>query len=61
MKILLERRADVNAQGGFYGNALQAASFGGPLEIEQVLLEKGAIESSPSDSSVCYEADDSAL
>ncbi|KPA37280.1 hypothetical protein FLAG1_09906, partial [Fusarium langsethiae] len=34
--------ADVNAQGGYYGNALQAASFGGHLEIVQTLLDKGA-------------------
>ncbi|EGU74404.1 hypothetical protein FOXB_15094, partial [Fusarium oxysporum f. sp. conglutinans Fo5176] len=34
--------ADVNAQGGFYGNALQAASLHGNLEIVQLLLDKGA-------------------
>ena len=27
VKILLEKGADVNAQGGKYGNALQAASY----------------------------------
>jgi len=27
--MLLDRGADVNAQGGFYGNALKAASSGG--------------------------------
>jgi ankyrin repeat protein len=40
--VLLERGADVNAQGGQYGNALQAASDSGHEEIVQVLLERGA-------------------
>jgi hypothetical protein len=39
---LLDKGADVNAQGGHYGNALQAASAGGHLDIVQVLLDKGA-------------------
>ncbi|RKK27323.1 hypothetical protein BFJ67_g16193 [Fusarium oxysporum f. sp. cepae] len=34
--------ADVNAQGGEYGNALQAASFKGNREVVQLLLDKGA-------------------
>ncbi|KAF5268142.1 hypothetical protein FOXYS1_962, partial [Fusarium oxysporum] len=34
--------ADVNAQGGEYGNALQAASYQGYLEIVQLLLDEGA-------------------
>ncbi|KAF5699602.1 hypothetical protein FGLOB1_11266, partial [Fusarium globosum] len=34
--------ADVNAQGGFYGNALQAALYIGNLEVVQLLLDKGA-------------------
>ncbi|KAI7761735.1 hypothetical protein LZL87_013585 [Fusarium oxysporum] len=34
--------ADVNTQGGEYGNALQAASFKGNLKIVQLLLDKGA-------------------
>jgi ankyrin repeat protein len=38
----LNKGADVNAQGGFYGNALQAASFGGYQEIVVLLLNKGA-------------------
>jgi len=33
---------DVNAQDGYYGNALQAASLGGHEKIVQLLLEKGA-------------------
>jgi hypothetical protein len=39
---LLEKGADVSAQGGFHGNALQAASFGGYKEVAQMLLERGA-------------------
>jgi ankyrin repeat protein len=39
--MLLEKGADVNAQGGRYGNALQAASSGGHKEVAQMLLEKG--------------------
>jgi hypothetical protein len=34
--------ADVNAQGGFYGNALQAASWRGHAKTVQQLLEHGA-------------------
>ncbi|KAK2930486.1 Ankyrin repeat [Fusarium oxysporum f. sp. vasinfectum] len=34
--------ADVNAQGGWFGNALQAASLKGKLEVVQILLDKGA-------------------
>jgi ankyrin repeat protein len=39
---LIEKRADVNAQGGRYGNALQAASSNGNQEIVKLLIEKGA-------------------
>ncbi|KAG6913560.1 hypothetical protein DXG01_005905 [Tephrocybe rancida] len=39
---LLENKADVNAQGGYCGNALQAASSGGHEAIVKLLLEKGA-------------------
>ncbi|KAI9881508.1 MAG: hypothetical protein M1830_000071 [Pleopsidium flavum] len=42
VRVLLEQGADVNAQGGRYGNALQAASYSGHDEIVQQLLEKGA-------------------
>jgi hypothetical protein len=35
--------ADVNAQGGFYGNALQAASHGGHEKVVELLLGKGAV------------------
>jgi predicted kinase len=33
---------DVNAQGGYYGNALQAASFKGHQGVVKLLLEEGA-------------------
>ena len=42
VKCLLDRGADVNAQNGFYGNALQAASSGGHEQIVRLLVEKGA-------------------
>jgi hypothetical protein len=42
VELLLERGADVNAQGGHYGNALQAACFGGHDKIVHILLERGA-------------------
>ena len=40
--ILLRKGADVNAQRGIYGNALQAASSRGHEMVVQLLLEKGA-------------------
>ena len=39
---LLEKGVDVNAQGGRYGNGLQAASYEGHGAIVRLLLEKGA-------------------
>ena len=42
VRLLLEKGADVNAQGGVYGSALQAALSGGHDQIVQRLLEKGA-------------------
>ncbi|KAK3379115.1 hypothetical protein B0T24DRAFT_674933 [Lasiosphaeria ovina] len=42
IQTLLEKGANVNTQGGEYGNALQAASFEGHDQIVQILLEKGA-------------------
>ncbi|EDR02559.1 ectomycorrhiza-induced ankyrin-domain/NACHT-domain containing protein [Laccaria bicolor S238N-H82] len=39
---LLEMGADINACGGRYGNALQAASDRGHEEITKLLIEKGA-------------------
>jgi ankyrin repeat protein len=41
-RMLLDKSADVNAQGGVYNNALQAASQGGYKEIVKMLLNKGA-------------------
>jgi hypothetical protein len=42
MTLLLEKGLDVNAQGGSYGNALQAASYGGHDSIVTLLVDKGA-------------------
>ncbi|KAF8239489.1 ankyrin, partial [Tricholoma matsutake] len=39
---LIEKGADVNAQGGRYGNALHAATWNGNQEIVKLLMEKGA-------------------
>ncbi|KAK7937486.1 uncharacterized protein PG986_014354 [Apiospora aurea] len=41
-KVLPKERSDVNAQGGHFGNALQAASSEGYEKIVQMLLDKGA-------------------
>ena len=40
--MLLEKGANINAQGGHYGNALQAASIQGRKEVVQMLVDKGA-------------------
>ena len=40
--LLLRKGANVNAEGGYYGNALQVASRGGLEEIARSLLENGA-------------------
>ncbi|KAH6881080.1 hypothetical protein B0T10DRAFT_518795 [Thelonectria olida] len=42
IQLLLEKSADVRAEGRCYGSALQAASAGGHDKIVQLLLEKGA-------------------
>jgi ankyrin repeat protein len=42
VEILLENGADVNAQGGYYGNALQAASHIGNEKVVKMLLQYGA-------------------
>ena len=39
---IVDDGADVNAQGGYYGNALQAASSRGHREIVELLLNNGA-------------------
>jgi hypothetical protein len=41
-KLLLGRGDDVNAEGGEYGSALQAASWGGHEQVVTMLLDKGA-------------------
>jgi ankyrin repeat protein len=42
VKLLLENGAEVNAKGGKYGNALQAASLKDNEAIVKLLLENGA-------------------
>ena len=42
VQMLLDKKADVNAQGGEYGTALAAASEGGHDKIVQMLLDKKA-------------------
>jgi hypothetical protein len=42
VQVLLEKGADVNAQGGKHGNALRAASSRGHKEVVQMLLENSA-------------------
>ncbi|KAI0574012.1 multiple ankyrin repeats single kh domain protein [Pyrenophora tritici-repentis] len=41
-RLLLDAGADVNAQGGEYGNALQAALLEGDEQVVKTLLDKGA-------------------
>jgi hypothetical protein len=41
-RLLLDKGAEVNAQGGHYGNALYAASQGGHEQVVKMLLDKGA-------------------
>jgi ankyrin repeat protein len=42
VKLLVNKGADVNAQGGNLGNALQAASYRGDEAVVKMLLNKGA-------------------
>jgi ankyrin repeat protein len=42
VKVLLDTGAEVNAQGGLYGSALQAASVQGHEKVVQMLLNAGA-------------------
>ncbi|KAF7972855.1 hypothetical protein HWV62_16888 [Athelia sp. TMB] len=42
VRMLLDKGANVNAEGGTYGSALQAASVGGYLEVAKLLMDKGA-------------------
>jgi hypothetical protein len=41
-RLLINQGADVNAQGGYYGNALHAASERGHEQTVKTLLDKGA-------------------
>jgi hypothetical protein len=47
MSMLIERGADVNTQGGRYGNALQAASIMGYEKVVSMLTAKGAQKDHP--------------
>ena len=42
VQVLLYHGADVNFQGGFFGTALQAASYEGHEKVAQILLDHGA-------------------
>ena len=42
MRFFLDKGADVNAQNGWFGNALQAAASEGNIEAVRLLLDKGA-------------------
>lgn len=42
-KLLLDKGADVNAQGRFYGNALQIAAYAGNNKVLEHLIEKDSI------------------
>jgi ankyrin repeat protein len=42
IRLLLDKSADVNAQGAFFGNALQAASGRGHEQVVKILLDKSA-------------------
>jgi ankyrin repeat protein len=41
-RLLLNKGADINTQGGEYRTALQAAALGRNIEIARLLLNKGA-------------------
>lgn len=42
VQLLLDNSANVNAEGGRYGNALSAASLGGHRETVQLLIDNSA-------------------
>ena len=42
MQMLMDARADVKAQGGYYGNALLATSVNGHVKVVQMLMDAGA-------------------
>jgi hypothetical protein len=41
-ELLLDKGADAHAQGGYFDNALQAASYGGHEAVVRLLLDRGA-------------------
>ncbi|KAJ7465570.1 ankyrin repeat-containing domain protein [Mycena latifolia] len=42
VRLLLTQGEDVNEKGGYYGPALEAASYGGNIEIVHLLIDEGA-------------------
>ena len=42
VRLLLNKGSDVNAQGGYFSNAFQAASARGKEVVVKMLLDKGA-------------------
>jgi ankyrin repeat protein len=48
VKLLLDKGADVNAKGGYYGNALHAASVSGHEQVVKLLFDEGDDTKSPS-------------
>ncbi|OAL51101.1 hypothetical protein IQ07DRAFT_473194, partial [Pyrenochaeta sp. DS3sAY3a] len=42
VKLLLNKDANINAQGGNFNTALQAASYNGHKQIVKLLLDRGA-------------------
>ena len=42
VQLLLDKGADINAQGGFFNNVLQAALYKGHEKVVQLLLNRGA-------------------
>lgn len=42
VEMLIDKGADVNAQDGHYGDALQAASVDGHEQVVKMLLDRGA-------------------
>lgn len=47
VRLLIEKGAEVNAQGDKYGNALQAVSWRGDKQVVRLLIEKGAEVNTP--------------
>ena len=44
VQMLIDAGADMNAQGGQYGESLQAASMGGHDKVVQMLIDAGVVE-----------------